>query len=106
MAPNGNIYFNPKGNAYLDNFGAADVSLGMKGLFIHEMTHVWQHQQSINVAARAMFNRTYSYTLEDGKAFRSYGVEQQGDIVRDYYFTQQGRNTGYSLEQYQAILPF
>jgi hypothetical protein len=51
-------------------------------------------------------NRTYEYALEPGKAFSSYGVEQQGDIVRDYYFTLKGYNRGYSLEEYKSLLPF
>ena len=40
IAPNGSIYFAPK--VYKKDFSLAiDIS---KHFFIHEMTHVWQHQ--------------------------------------------------------------
>ena len=42
MAPMGSLHFNPHGDLYCDDFGAASQRL--KGLFIHEMTHVWQAQ--------------------------------------------------------------
>ena len=102
MAPNGNIYFHPKGGLYSDNF--ADTNL--KGLFIHEMTHVWQYQQGVNVALKAMFNRTYSYTLTPGKPLTSYGIEQQGAIVRDYYRLQNDSASGPMIELYKQAIPF
>ena len=46
MAPNGHIYFGEELR------GVADwslESLQRQGLFIHEMTHVWQHQHGVNV---------------------------------------------------------
>ena len=55
MAPNGNIYFHPKGNGYLDNFSTGTP--GQKGLLIHELTHVWQYQKGISVFWRGAFNR-------------------------------------------------
>jgi hypothetical protein len=42
MAPMGSLHFNPHGDLYCDDFGAASQRL--QGLFIHEMTHVWQAQ--------------------------------------------------------------
>ncbi len=102
MAPNGNIYFHPEGGLYSDNF--ADTNL--KGLFIHEMTHVWQHQQGVNVAMRAMFNRTYEYTLTPGMPLTSYGIEQQGDFVRDYYRLQHDSAGGPLIELYREAIPF
>src|SRR5690606_41237304 len=73
MAPNGNIYFHPRSLAYRDDFSVAETYL--KGLFIHEMTHVWQHQGGTNVR-KAIFNRRYRYRLVRGKAFRRYGLER------------------------------
>ena len=104
MAPNGNIYFHPDSALAFVNFGTASIEL--QGLFIHELTHVYQHQQGINVAVRGIFNRNYSYTLESGKAFESYGIEQQGNIVRDYFFLQKDSAGGPAIERYNAILPF
>ena len=42
MAPQGHLHFHPRAEAYCDDFAAAPLS--RQGLFIHEMTHVWQSQ--------------------------------------------------------------
>lgn len=109
MAPDGNIYYHPKDKTYSDDFSKSDILV--RGTFLHEMTHVWQHQQRINVRIKALLNRNYKYLpLKQGKSFRSYSIEQQGNIVRDYYFLKtinfraKGNNT--TLKEYEAILPF
>jgi hypothetical protein len=102
MAPNGNIYFHPRSLAYRDDFSGAETYL--QALFIHEMTHVWQHQGGTNVR-KAIFNRRYRYRLVRGKAFRRYGLEQQCEIVRDYFLVS-SRQRGAGLEQFEDILPF
>ena len=108
MAPDGNIYYHSEDKTYSDDFSKSDINV--RGTFLHEMTHVWQHQQGINVR-RAVFNREYNYLpLKQGKSFRSYSLEQQGEIVRDYYFLKtinwraKGNNT--ALQEYEAMLPF
>ena len=40
IALNGNLFFHPAGKLYVFDFG--DCNLQSQGLFIHEMTHVWQ----------------------------------------------------------------
>ena len=56
-------------------------------IFIHEMAHVWQYDKGYNVVLSSFWANTagegYSYTL--GKAWDDYNVEQQGDIVSDWY---------------------
>jgi hypothetical protein len=103
MAPNGNIYFHPRSLAYRDDFSTAGTCL--KALFIHEMTHVWQHQGGTNVR-RAIFNRRYRYKLVRGKSFRRYGLEQQCEIVRDYFLVSCRPAAHRSLEHFEDILPF
>jgi hypothetical protein len=103
MAPNGNIYFHPRSSAYRDDFSAAETYL--QGLFVHEMTHVWQDQAGTNVR-KAVFNRRYRYRLEGGKPFKGYGLEQQCEIVRDYFMACSQREPESGLEMYEEILPF
>lgn len=105
MAPNGNIYFHP--DDYLDDFSTAGV--GTRAWFLHEMTHVWQDQQGMNVLLRGAFNRNYNYLpLLPGARFSGFGVEQQGDIVRDYYKLRHGQQVpgAPSMSTYQSVLPF
>jgi hypothetical protein len=110
MTPNGNIYYNPKSDLYFDDFSkvAGSHAIVVKETFMHEMTHVWQKQQGKSVAVRATFNRRYNYTLAPNKSFASYGIEQQGRIVGDYYLTTQGYKSraGYARKDYEKILPF
>src|SRR4051794_30994641 len=42
MAPTGHIFAHPRGQLWSEDYSRA--SIGMKALFIHEMTHVWQSQ--------------------------------------------------------------
>lgn len=104
MAPDGNIYFHPDSKAYSSNFGRA--GLGLQGHFIHEMTHVWQHQNGINVVFNGIFQRNYNYSLTPRKSFTSYGIEQQGNIVRDYFFLQRDSGGGPAIERYRNTIPF
>lgn len=106
MAPTGAIHFHPDGTRYRDDFAAA--SLADQALFIHEMTHVWQHQKGIFLPlARHPFCR-YDYALLPGRQLRRYGIEQQAEIVAHAFLLRQGVGvTGAApRECYEAILPF
>jgi hypothetical protein len=70
---------------------------------MHELTHQWQYQHfGMIYLAQAIAASTYVYCKTGetpavaltrcrgaGKSFASFNREQQGDIVRDYYFALQ-----------------
>ena len=87
MSPNGNIYY-PEGNAdYCEDFSDSGVDIHKKATFIHELAHVWQHQQGVNVIARGAFNRNYDYLpLTVSTHFDDLGIEQQAQLIRDYFY--------------------
>ena len=90
MAPTGNIHFHPADPNWSDDFAGA--SLPLQGLFIHEMTHVWQSQKRGRFYLPLMrhpFCR-YSYQLRDGQRFDRYGLEQQAEIVRHRFLADRG----------------
>ena len=94
MAPSGNIHFHPDSPLYRDDFAAAPLSL--QGLFIHEMTHVWQaqrHGRFYLPLMRHPFCR-YSYVLKEGWPLDLYGLEQQAEIIRHSFFADRGLNVG------------
>ena len=106
MAPAGTIHFHPRGTMCRDDFCAAPLDL--QGLFIHEMCHVWQHQQGIYLPlARHPFCR-YSYSVKPGWPLKRYGIEQQAEIVRHAFLLRAGvRIPGApALAQYESLLPF
>lgn len=106
MSPDGQIWFHPKGTLYCEDF--CDGHVDEKGLFIHEMTHVWQRQTGVYLPlARHPFCR-YSYTIRPGWPLKRYGIEQQAEIVRHAFLLREGRFIPGSppLSQYGSILPF
>jgi hypothetical protein len=108
MAPMGHLHFHPASPHYRDDF--AQGSLGLQGLFIHELVHVWQTQQHGRFYLPLMRHPLcrYDYTLRPGWALARYGIEQQAEIVRHAF---QLRNGGSiegkpGLAVYEDLLPF
>ena len=91
MAPTGHLHFHPMSDLYCDDFAAAPLSL--QGLFIHEMTHVWQTQTrgTWYLPLWRHFSRRYDYTLKPGWRLERYGIEQQAEIVRHAFLLRNGR---------------
>ena len=90
MAPCGHIHFHPGGNAYADDFACTDVAA--RGLFVHELTHVWQSQRFGRwwlPLRRHPFCR-YDYELRPDWPLLRYGIEQQAEIVRHAYLSRIG----------------
>jgi hypothetical protein len=114
MAPMGHLHFHPDGGLYCEDFscppGQDRVEIRRaKGLFIHEMTHVWQAQQRGRwylVLMRHPFAR-YDYVLVPGRPLERYGLEQQAEIVRHYWLLTQGLTIAGApgVEAYRAVLP-
>lgn len=119
VTPNGNIYVRgdgtKSGGLYRSDY-SADPDVDIKGLFIHEMTHVWQFQIGQLVKTGATLNRNYDY--EHAKLgtqdLKKYGIEQQAHIVEDMFLIRSGApiyDNGYtmivqnppSLQTYQKV---
>jgi hypothetical protein len=106
MAPLGCIHFHPKGTLWRDDF--AEAALVDQGLFIHEMTHIWQHQRGVYLPlVRHPFCR-YGYSLKPGQPLLRYGIEQQAEIVRHAFLLRRGATVPAApeLRQYETLLPF
>ena len=90
MAPTGNIHFHPQSRSYREDFSKA--SLPAQGLFIHEMTHVWQTQVRGEwwLILNRPFSRRYDYSLKPGWGLERYGIEQQAEIVRHAFLLRNG----------------
>ena len=104
MAPTGNIHFHPDSPLWSEDFSAEP--LGKQALFIHEMTHVWQSQTRGRLFLPLMrhpFCR-YSYTVQDGRPFEKYGLEQQAEIVANLFKAQRGAQVPTCPPR--SILPF
>ena len=90
MAPCGHLHFHPQGSAYCDDFSEAPLT--RRGLFIHEMTHVWQTQTRgpwYLLLRRHPLCR-YDYSLKPSWSLPQYGIEQQAEIVRHAFLLRRG----------------
>lgn len=95
MTPNGEIYA-VGARTYASDYALEDPFL--RGFFIHEMAHVWQHQLNIlspisSAIAESILNlfdyaKAYKYELVAGKDLLKYRIEQQAQIIEDYYLRQ------------------
>jgi hypothetical protein len=90
MTPNGSIY--APGELFRADFAATEPSL--QAVFVHEMTHVWQHQNGVDLFQAWLdeverhegdYWAAYPYRLTAGRDLLDYGVEQQASIVEDYF---------------------
>lgn len=108
MAPCGHVHFHPRAESYRDDFSVHGP--GLQGLFIHEMTHVWQTQQKGRwylPLMRHPFCR-YDYALQPDWPLERYGIEQQAEIVRHVFLLGRGYDVAGAqpLEDYRGVLPF
>jgi hypothetical protein len=104
MAPTGNIHFHPADSRWSEDFSAEPLS--SQGLFIHEMTHVWQTQKRGRFYLPLMrhpFCR-YAYQLREDWAFDRYGLEQQAEIVRHAFMARSGARL--AAVPPEGLLPF
>ncbi|MFJ4056163.1 hypothetical protein ACIPZC_22285 [Pseudomonas sp. NPDC089743] len=85
--------FHPKEMAIAPNGHPADFKedfsierTRLKRWFIHEMTHVWQHQLGYPVLWRVLirFGLPYRHELAEGRRLSDYNMEAQGDVLADY----------------------
>jgi hypothetical protein len=108
MAPDGHIWVHPQSPNWSDDYSLAFI--GLQGLFVHEMTHVWQAQDKGKwylPLRRHPFCR-YHYRFDPARPFDRYGIEQQAEIVRHAFLQRQGvRPQGVvELARLEQTLPF
>jgi hypothetical protein len=107
MTPCGNLHFDPKESAWSNDFSTE--SIGIQGLFIHEMTHVWQTQKKGRFYLPLMrhpFCR-YDYAVRAGWPLERYGLEQQAEIVSHAFLMRHGKGISGvpPRAQLETILP-
>ncbi len=72
-----------------------------QALLLHELTHVWQFQHhGISYLPRAVWEEVtqsdaYTVHFDADKNFQEYDVEEQGEIVAEYFLTGEERYAPY-----------
>jgi hypothetical protein len=90
---------------------AADFSqapLGLQGLFVHELTHVWQAQRGTGLLWAKLRcgdgPEAYAYDLTSGHSFDDLNIEQQAMVVQHAFLASRRAQTPYSALAYGAFL--
>jgi len=102
-------YFGPKKGkfAYVSFYTINSWGVLSDKTFIHEMTHIWQYEKMgakyiphALLAQRTIEGYDYggidgiNHYLGNGKQLKDFNLEQQGDIVADYFVLKQQKNAG------------
>jgi hypothetical protein len=105
MTPQGDIFTG--GEIVTDYTTQADTHLkNHKATFIHELEHVRQYQNGVNVVMRGLY-RNYNWEGPNfGKLkFGQYGIEQQAQMVEDYFRTRSRFPNGPILNTFRSVIP-
>lgn len=97
-------------DSYLSDFSTGTAA--ERALFVHEITHIWQRHGSqtlpiVRAAIEQLRRDTYSYSLDPSRSLESYRMEQQAQIVQDFYFMRQigiSRFRGNTLADYATVV--
>lgn len=108
MAPTGHVHVHPRSDYWSDDY--SQERIGLQGLFLHELCHVWQSQERGKLYLPLMrhpFCR-YSYTVRPGWPLERYGLEQQAEIVRHTFLLRNRVQVPGAppLQVLESILPF
>jgi len=87
-----------------DDFAAPQVPLRVQAVFVHELTHVWQAQNGINLLIAKLRAgddaRAYAYDLAGGPDFARLNIEQQAMVVEHAFLASRGAATPFAAELY------
>ncbi|WP_395943665.1 hypothetical protein [Brevundimonas sp.] len=88
----------------------AKASLRLQGVLVHELTHVWQAQQGVNLLVAKLkagdTAASYAYSADPDCRWDSLNIEQQAMVMEHRFHRMRGGRAPGSLAFYDAICPF
>jgi hypothetical protein len=88
------------------DFAAPGVPLSVQGVFVHELTHVWQAQNGVSLILAKLRAGdgpgAYRYDL-DGTPFAAMNIEQQAMTVEHAFLSARGAPAPHAAERYAAL---
>lgn len=88
---------------------ASKAPLGVQALLIHELVHVWQAQQGVNLLAAKIragdSAASYRYPL-DCAAWEALNIEQQASLVEHRFRLARGQAVPADAHFYDRLCPF
>jgi len=92
---------------------AGDLSLGSlkrRATFVHELVHVWQAQQGVNLLIGKLRAgdgpKAYAYRCDADVKWARLNIEQQASVIEHRYLLAQGATVPASEDFYRRVCPF
>jgi len=81
-----------------------DAPLYLQAIFVHELTHVWQAQNGVNLLLAKLkagdSAAAYAYELTVGTDFTGLNIEQQATVVEHAFLATHGAPAPFAAELY------
>jgi hypothetical protein len=81
-----------------------DAPLYLQAILVHELTHVWQAQNGVNLLLAKLkagdSAAAYAYDLTAGTDFARLNIEQQATVVEHAFLAARGAPTPFAAELY------
>jgi hypothetical protein len=91
------------------DFADPAVPLAEQAVFVHELTHVWQAQNGVNLLLAKIKAgdgpAAYAYDLTEGPEFPDMNIEQQAMVVEDAFRLSRGGAAPHPVDLYAAQRP-
>jgi len=88
----------------------ATQKLSRRATFIHELVHVWQAQQGVNLAIAKIRAgddaKAYAYPVDASCVWTALNIEQQASLIEHAYLLSQDRPAPAARAFYRSIAPF
>ena len=108
FVPGGRLIVWPAAEALFD-FAAPQVPLEVQAMFVHELAHVWQAQNGVNLLAAKLRAgdgpAAYAYDLLRGPEFTALNIEQQAMAVEHAFLASRGAAAPHPASVYAEALP-
>lgn len=107
LLPGRTLLVYPPAQAHAD---FSQAPLWEQSVFVHEMVHVWQSQQGINLLWAKLragdSAASYAYELTPDRPWDGFNIEQQAMVVQHDFLRRRGRAAPHPEQAYLAVLPF
>jgi hypothetical protein len=91
----------------LADFAAPGAPLPAQATFVHEMAHVWQAQNGVNLLIAKLRAgdgpAAYAYDLESGRDFARLNIEQQAMVIEHAFRASRGGAAPHGAQAYAAL---
>lgn len=89
---------------------AAEATLNVQAVFIHELVHMWQAQQGVNLLLAKLKagdgRAAYTYPVDEACRWDGLNIEQQASAVEHAFRLSRGQAAPARAAFYRSLVPF